>query len=310
MDLSSKVIAENLLPSLLGGEVLPCYQKPMAALPGIARRNLLRFSNGTSTAVVDVLAQEEPLNLQLRTGQQSRSVAITMRTPGADTDLALGFLFTEGILTEWSEVTTVEEGKATDSDSRNTVTVVLEANASIDWARLERHGYTSSSCGVCGKTSLEQVYTALPFGDLPGHWQVPTGMIPQLPPLLREAQTLFAQTGGIHAAGLFDREGQLLHFAEDVGRHNALDKLIGHYFQLEALPLRERMLVLSGRASFELIQKAAMAGISFVVAVGAPSSLAAELAEEMGMTLCGFTRGDSFNCYSGAERIAEWKFEN
>ncbi|MEM9260024.1 MAG: formate dehydrogenase accessory sulfurtransferase FdhD, partial [Bacteroidota bacterium] len=235
---------------------------------------------------------------------QSRSVAITMRTPGEDTALALGFLFAEGILTEPSAVLQVAEGAANERESRNTVTVTLATGVTIDWPRLERHGYTSSSCGVCGKTSLEQVYTALPFGDLPGHWQIPAMMIPQLPPKLREAQTLFTQTGGIHAAGLFDQDGQLLHFAEDVGRHNALDKLIGYYFQQTKLPLREYVLVLSGRASFELIQKAAMAGIGFVVAVGAPSSLAVELAEELGMTLCGFTRNNSFNCYCGAERIS------
>lgn len=275
----------------------------MATPQGITQRPLLRFTDGQRTAAEDVLAVEEPLNIRLQTGHQSRSVAITMRTPGADAGLALGFLFTEGILTAWSEVVKVEEGKATEDGSRNTVTISLASKAAVDWARLERHGYTSSSCGVCGKTSLEQVYAVLPFGDLPGHWQVPATLITGLPTKLRKAQVLFAQTGGIHAAGLFDLEGKLLHFAEDVGRHNALDKLIGHYFQTDALPLRETMLVLSGRASFELIQKAAMAGIRFVVAVGAPSSLAVELAEEMGITLCGFTRKNSFNCYGGAERI-------
>ncbi|MEM9261469.1 MAG: formate dehydrogenase accessory sulfurtransferase FdhD, partial [Bacteroidota bacterium] len=142
----------------------------MSAPEGIARRTLLRFSDGAASSAEDVLAREEPLNIRLRTGHQSRSVAITMRTPGEDTALALGFLFAEGILTEPSAVLQIAEGASNEPESRNTVTVTLATGVTIDWARLERHGYTSSSCGVCGKTSLEQVYTALPFGDLPGHW--------------------------------------------------------------------------------------------------------------------------------------------
>ncbi|MFT5997756.1 MAG: FdhD protein [Neolewinella sp.] len=249
------------------------------------------------TATDDILAVEEPLDIRVRTGGADRSVAITMRTPGRDEDLARGFLFTEGVLLADLPVT-VETGK------ENVVTVTLPPGQNVDWKRLERHSYTSSSCGVCGKTSLEQVYAAVPYGEAPGvGFQVDAALIHSLPAKLRAAQELFDKTGGIHAAGLFDLSGQLLHFAEDVGRHNALDKLIGYGLRERLLPFGERLLLLSGRASFELIQKAAMAGIGLVAAVGAPSSLAAALAEELGLTLCGFVRGGSFNVYCRTERL-------
>lgn len=266
--------------------------------PGISQRQIHRFKENEIVETNDLLAVEEPLDIRIKSAGSTRSVAITMRTPGRDEDLARGFLFTEGVLGAGTRVQT----KLIKS---NVVVLELLPGEVVDWKRLERHSYTSSSCGVCGKTSLEQVFAAVPYGGSPGvGWRVVPTTIGSLPVKLRAAQELFEQTGGIHAAGLFDLRGNLLHFAEDVGRHNALDKLIGHYHRLDALPLGQHLLLLSGRASFELIQKAGMAGIQLVAAVGAPSSLAAELAEELEVTLCGFTRAGGFNCYSGIERIA------
>ncbi len=260
--------------------------------PSLQHRNIHRFRQETGALVADVLAVEEPLDIRIG----NRSVAITMRTPGRDIDLALGFLFSEGILGARAQV----QGKILKS---NVVEISLPAEITVDWKRLERHSYTSSSCGVCGKTSLEQVYAAVPFANTFSTAKVSPEVLQSLPDKLRSAQELFAQTGGIHAAGLFSQAGQMLHFAEDVGRHNALDKLVGHFYGLNQLPLDEHVLLLSGRASFELIQKAAMAGISIIVAVGAPSSLAVSLGEELGLTVCGFTSERGFNCYCGIERI-------
>ena len=265
--------------------------------PGLHHRTIHRFRQGTGLPVEDVLAVEEPLDIRIG----NRSVAITMRTPGRDVDLALGFLFSEGILpAEYGGDGAQVQGKVL---KNNVVTIKLPPGSSVDWKRLERHSYTSSSCGVCGKTSLEQVYATVPFADTVSSVRVAAAVLRSLPAKLRAAQELFGKTGGIHAAGLFTPAGELLHFAEDVGRHNALDKLVGHFFGQGRLPLSGRILLLSGRASFELIQKAAMAGISVVVAVGAPSSLAVSLGEELGLTVCGFTSERGFNCYCGVERI-------
>lgn len=268
----------------------------MTTPPGLFSHPIHRFRGGKSQAADDFLAVEEPLDIRLFTGGTARSVAITMRTPGRDVDLALGFLFTEGIIGARSQV----RGEV---EKSNVVNIVLPPGMSVDWQKLERHSYTSSSCGVCGKTSLEQVFTSVPFGDTPARVTVEPVVLQSLPDKLRAAQELFDRTGGIHAAGLFTPAGELLHFAEDVGRHNALDKLIGHHHAVDLLPLDEHVLLLSGRASFELIQKAGMAGIGIVAAVGAPSSLAVQLAEELGITLVGFLRGGGFNCYCGEERI-------
>ncbi len=263
--------------------------------PGLAHRSIHRFRKGHGASVADVLAVEEPLDIRIG----NRSVAITMRTPGRDVDLALGFLFSEGIL----EARTQVQGEVMKD---NVVEVSLPHGSTVDWKRLERHSYTSSSCGVCGKTSLEQVYAAVPFADTSSTVRVSPEVLQSLPDKLRSAQELFTQTGGIHAAGLFTPSGELLHFAEDVGRHNALDKLVGHYFALGQLPLDQHVLLLSGRASFELIQKAAMAGIGIVAAVGAPSSLAVSLGEELGLTVCGFTSERGFNCYCGVGRVGAY----
>lgn len=247
----------------------------------------------------DLVATEEPLQIQINQEGKTRTLAITMRTPGNDTELAAGFLFAEGIFGNFIEAKQFEQS----NDDRNVVTVTLKDAQQIDWRKLERHSYTSSSCGVCGKTSLEQVFNALPFPESLHRWTVAPELITTLPDKLKDSQQLFEQTGGIHAAGLFSQAGELLGFAEDVGRHNALDKLIGRQYLNKKLPLEQEILVLSGRASFELIQKAAMAGIRLVIAVGAPSSLAVSLAEDQGITLCGFTKRTGFNCYAYVRRI-------
>jgi FdhD protein len=228
-----------------------------------------------------------------------------MRTPGHDRELAAGFLVGEGILRSLDQIEAVhsrgphygEEG------FQHSVRVTLRPGVELDLARLERNFYTTSSCGICGKTSLEALemnfMRPLPKSD----WQVDPATICALPTRLREAQAIFDQTGGLHASGLFTPEGKPLVVREDVGRHNAVDKVVGTQFLAGRLPLSRHILVVSGRASFELMQKALAAGIGMLVAVGAPSSLALETAEKFGATLIGFTKADSFNIYSGEQRV-------
>jgi FdhD protein len=252
----------------------------------------------------DLLATEEPLEIRLEytdAGKRiQKSISVTMRTPGHDFELATGFLFTEGIITAATDVVSVKYPK---DDNDNIVLVALRDNVPVPTANLERNFYTTSSCGVCGKASIEAVRIACNIPDVPDNLRVPATVIYQLPGLLRKHQDVFENTGGLHACAIFDLNGKLLLSREDVGRHNALDKLIGTVLIEGFLPLDRHILLLSGRASFELIQKAVMAGVKIVAAVGAPSSLAAEMAEEWGMTLIGFLRGERFNIYSGAERI-------
>ena len=234
----------------------------------------------------DEIAVEEPLEIRVN----GRAVAVTMRTPGHDEELALGFLLSEGI----SPV----RAALPDDLARNTVDVEAE---SFDFERLSRNFYTSSSCGVCGKGALEAV--AVEAARVESDLVVPAEVVAELPLRLREAQPTFAATGGLHATGLCSPEGELLAVREDVGRHNAMDKVIGWAFGRRLLPLSEQMLCVSGRLSFELVQKAAVAGCPVLVAVGAPSSLAVELARDRGVTLCGFVRGGRINVYSEAQRI-------
>lgn len=255
----------------------------------------------------DVLAVEEPLELRLRWWDAGalteKSIAVTMRTPGADFELATGFLFGEGILTKRGDY--FEVGYCLDENEQqtfNVVSVTLMPNTPFDMSRLERHFYTTSSCGVCGKATLEALeIQGCEF--LEGGLSVHPETLQRLPETLRDAQAVFDQTGGLHAAGLFDAQGKLLALREDVGRHNALDKVIGSELMSGRSRLDDRVLLLSGRASFELLQKALTARIPVVASVGAPSSLALELAHSFGVTLIGFVRPDGFNIYTHPERI-------
>ena len=253
-----------------------------------------RFSGGSRSSEQDFVAVEEPL--QIRIGE--RNVSITMRTPGNDAELAVGFLFTEGILRGAGDVARID-------CAENQTAVTLAAGVEIDAERLQRNFYMTSSCGVCGKASIEALESAgcttLPRG-IP---QVAECTIRSLPDKIREAQALFERTGGLHAAALFSAEGELLAVREDVGRHNAVDKLIGWAVLEGKAPLENRILMVSGRASFELVQKAAMAGIPILAAVGAPSSLAVKTALRFGMTLIGFLRQDRFNVYAEADRLSD-----
>ena len=253
----------------------------------------------------DLLAVEEPLEIQLgyerRGWRVHKSVSITMRTPGADAELAAGFLFTEGILTNGAQIEAIHS-----SEGENVTRVELKAGVEVDLRRLERHFYTASSCGVCGKASI----AALSLNarqPRPGTGPVfDPAAIHDFPATLRATQAVFDQTGGLHAAALFTPAGHLLGLREDVGRHNAVDKLIGSQLLAgEALPLGDYGLFVSGRASFELVQKALAAGLPLLAAVGAPSSLAVEMAQTHGMTLLGFVRGDRFNIYAGEQRIRQ-----
>ncbi len=248
---------------------------------------------GSDEQRLDLLAVEEPLDIRLN----GKTVSITMRTPGNDVQLATGFLFAEGLLKSPTDLAHSSQS------GRNSVDLCLVSEGEVDAERLQRNFYMTSSCGVCGKASLE----ALEMAGCPMLPQVaPTiaaEVVHDLPETLRKSQAAFEQTGGLHAAALFNLEGRLLAVYEDVGRHNALDKLVGGEFLAGRTPLHERLLLVSGRASFELIQKALMAGIPLLAAVGAPSSLAVELALRFRMTLIGFVRNRRFNVYSGASRI-------
>jgi FdhD protein len=261
-----------------------------------------KVRNHQLLAVEDALAVEEPLEIGLRYGSKdrpvSKAVSVTMRTPGHDEELALGFLWTEGIIQRASQVagTNLLAGE-------NKVVVTLHAHEVPVLQPAERNFYTTSSCGVCGKASIGAIRTVSLYQDTGDQIGVEAGVFYGLEDELRKQQRVFARTGGLHASALFDLAGKLLMLREDVGRHNALDKLIGAAFLKDALPLDRAILLLSGRASFELVQKATMAGIKLVAAVGAPSSLAVQLAEEAGMTLIGFLRHQGFNIYAGAHRI-------
>ncbi len=250
----------------------------------------------------DLVAIEEPLEVRLAHDVGGRRVhvpvSVTMRTPGHDDELAVGFLYTEGIVVTREQVAGVRA-----CGTGNVVRVDLAAGVGVDLARLRRHFYTTSSCGVCGKASLEAVKVRTRHRPVEGRPVVDAEIIHRLPEVFRASQTVFERTGGLHAAALFNPAGELLCLREDVGRHNALDKLIGAEFLAGRTPLADRVLLVSGRASFELVQKAVVAGIPILAAVGAPSSLAVDLARKHGLTAIGFVRPDRFNIYTGAERI-------
>lgn len=268
-------------------------------------------SAGTQTAD-DMLAAEEPLEIRIGFYDQrvpvEKSISVTMRTPGNDFELAAGFLFTEGIITSNDDIQTI---KHCNGLHENVVRVQLKEHVTIDLGKLERNFYTTSSCGVCGKSSIEAVKTVCRIKTIQKDTlRFSPDIIHGLPAILRSRQNVFDFTGGLHACGLFDMSGNLLITREDVGRHNALDKLIGAILINPSISLENSLLLLSGRASFELIQKAYMAGIKLVCAVGAPSSLAVQMAEEFGITLVGFLRNNSFNIYSGHQRIIIETHEN
>lgn len=250
----------------------------------------------------DVLATEEPLEILLRAGNEQKTIAITMRTPGNDYDLAAGFLYNEGIIhskNDFNNMTYCVDGN---QQEYNSLRVQLVADSIPHLHQLERHFFTNSACGVCGSTMLDDLsernIPAIPVGPV-----VMSSVITSLSDKLRSAQDLFESTGGLHAAALFDLDGNLLAVREDVGRHNALDKLIGWGVLNDQIPFHNRILLVSGRASYELLQKSYVAGVSIFCAVSAPSSLAVDVAERFGITLIGFLRGSRFNIYTGVERI-------
>jgi FdhD protein len=251
-----------------------------------------KVEGDSSVSFQDLLAVEEPLEIRLG----DKTISLTMRTPGHDPELAVGFLFTEGIIQGPHQIRDIQA-------SKNSITVLLNPDVEIDFERLQRNFYTTSSCGVCGKASIEalriQGCPVLPRSLA----AVEASVIHQLPQSQRDEQAVFERTGGLHAAALFDFQGNLILLREDVGRHNAVDKLIGAELLAGRTPLYDKLLLVSGRASFELTQKALMAGIPILAAVGAPSSLAVETAQRFNMTLLGFVRDSRFNIYSGASRI-------
>jgi FdhD protein len=272
-------------------------------------REIQRISGDNVRICSDQLTLEEPLEIQIASGpeasRQRQTVAITMRTPGHDLELAAGFLVGEGLLRSLDQIEAIHPlgPRHAEQGWQHQVRITLRPGVKLELDRLQRNFYTTSSCGVCGKTSLEALEMNC-FSPLPASsWRIGAETIRTLPAQLREAQEMFNQTGGLHAAGLFTPEGRAVLVREDVGRHNAVDKVVGAQFLAGRGSLSDFVLVVSGRASFELMQKAIAAEIPVLVAVGAPSSLAVEVAEKFGATLIGFTKPTGFNLYTGAERV-------
>jgi FdhD protein len=261
--------------------------------------------DGQARVQPDVLATEEPMEVRLISGSVRQTVAVTMRTPRADFELAAGFLYGEGIVSSPEEIRKISYCVDPDIDAEqqyNIVNVELQGGRDYDLRPLERHFYTTSACGVCGKASLEQLELRDCPIILPGP-EIAAETIYSLPEKLRDAQGLFEATGGLHAAALFDAEGNLVALKEDVGRHNATDKLVGWALLGGKLPLSDHIVMVSGRSSFEILQKCLVAGVPVVCAISAPSSLAVDVARQFGMTLVGFLRGSRFNVYAGFERV-------
>jgi len=274
-------------------------------ITSIEGRTIRKVTREEISEKEDQLAVEEPLEIQisfLENGKRiQKSVSITMRTPGNDEELAAGFLFTEGIIQSKEQFKTVNSSIL----DENKVVVTLMDEEVPALKTLERNFYTTSSCGVCGKASIDAIKTVSIYNDLENNILITSDILFNLPAQLQDQQSIFESTGGLHASAVFDLKGNFIMLREDVGRHNALDKVIGSAFFNSQLPLNKTILLLSGRASFELIQKANMAGIKIVAAIGAPSSLAVQLAEECDMTLIGFLGKERFNIYSGWNRIKE-----
>lgn len=260
----------------------------------VATRTIERITDGQHETIEDTLVVEEPLEIRVR----GQGIAVTMRTPGHDYELAAGFLVSEGIISDFAEVLAInhcQQGEA--AEHANVVNVYLSPKVDVDLEKLTRHVFASSSCGLCGKASIDAIQQQFPPIENPR--KISTQLIQSLPDKLRAQQDVFASTGGLHAAALFDQQGELLVLREDVGRHNAVDKAIGHAFLNQQLPLENHILLVSGRASFEILQKALAARIPTIAAVSAPSHLAVEFAEQNRQTLIGFLRGNRMNVYTG-----------
>ncbi|MEM7039793.1 MAG: formate dehydrogenase accessory sulfurtransferase FdhD [Bacteroidota bacterium] len=278
--------------------------------PSVASVQIGRVNGPEATATPDLLVIEEPLEMQLGHGpadeRRSESVSVTMRTPGHDFELVAGFFYAEALLDDWTQVEKIAYCTAVERPEElgNVVKMALKPGRHASLDRLQRHFYASSSCGVCGKASIEALElvgcAVFPQDDGP-KWSAEA--IHALPETARAAQTVFKHTGGIHAATLFDASGRVLCTREDVGRHNTVDKVVGTMLMAGKVPMSEHLMLVSGRAGFELVQKAVRAGIRIMASVGAPSSLAVDLAREYNMTLLGFVRNERFNIYSGAQRI-------
>jgi FdhD protein len=273
-----------------------------------ASRRVVSAGEETAQTRTDVLAVEEPLEIRLYPpdGGPYAQISVTMRTPGHDFELAAGFLRTEGLLQSPDDVRAISyctDPALDGAQQYNIVNVALRAGAAYDPGRVRRNFYTTSSCGVCGKASIEAIRVRGIAAVDGGGVIIDDATVARLGDALRAAQTIFAKTGGLHAAGLFDAAGRLLCLREDVGRHNAVDKVVGHAFLGRRLPLDRHILMVSGRASFEIVQKAAAAGIPILAAVSAPSSLACDAADAFGMTLLGFVRGPRFTMYTGGQRV-------
>lgn len=260
-------------------------------------------SNGTLVSTPDLVAVEEPLEISILSGDSNYRISITMRTPGNDKELAAGFLFTEGIIQKKNQIEMIRHSRNLSGAESNYIEVKLAGHVNFNPESIQRNFYTTSSCGVCGKASIDAIKTTGTFTNSVGDFTVQSEILGLLPGILRREQETFDKTGGIHGSGIFTTDGKLIMQREDVGRHNAVDKVIGRAFLDELLPLNRHLLLLSGRASFELIQKAAMAGIKMVLAVGAPSSLAVETARETGITLIGFLAENRYNIYTHPELV-------
>ncbi len=264
----------------------------------IATFSISRVQAGRAVQQEDALAVEEPLEIRLVYDRQlQKNIAVTMRTPGNDAELAAGFLFTEGIIQNSAAIQSIQQA------DDNCIVVTLQPGMVPQLQKAERNFYTTSSCGVCGKASIDAIRTISPFTHITDELHVSDQVLETLTDTLQQQQVVFESTGGLHASALFNTNGEFIMLREDVGRHNALDKLIGHCLLNNLLPVSNTILLLSGRASFELVQKAAMAGIRIIAAVGAPSSLAVTLAAEHNITLIGFLRRQRFNIYTGIRRV-------
>ncbi|MCE9520085.1 MAG: formate dehydrogenase accessory sulfurtransferase FdhD [Verrucomicrobia bacterium] len=261
-----------------------------------ARIELTRLDHGVPSRADDFVAREEPLEIRV----EGRSIAVVMRTPGHDEELVAGFLLTEGVVKSAADIFEISLCP-TVTEGGNVIDVLLTSGVKVNWDSLTRHVFASSSCGVCGKATLDSVFANFP--PVTSSLKISTALMQMLPDKLRAAQETFAQTGGLHASAIFDRDGKLVVLREDVGRHNALDKALGYALREGLLPLENHILMLSGRVSFELMQKALAGGIPVVAAISAPSSLAVDFAKGSGQTLVGFLRGETMNVYAGVERI-------